>query len=52
MTNINELATQLTSKLDENLDYSKLTSYDKFSLVVSAFAMSPKSFYNNLLKFI
>ena len=52
VTNINELATQLTSKLDENLDYSKLTSYDKFSLVVSAFAMSPKSFYNNLLKFI
>lgn len=52
VTNMNELASQLTSKLDENLDYSKLTSYDKFSLVLRSFAISPKKFYNTLLKFI
>lgn len=52
ITNMNELASQLTSKLDENLDYSKLTSYDKFSLVLRSFAISPKKFYNTLLKFI
>lgn len=52
ITNMNELASQLTSKLDENLDYSKLTSYDKFSLVLRSFAISPKKLYNTLLKFI
>lgn len=52
ITNVNELASQLTSKLDENMDYSKLTSYDKLSLVIRSFAISPKKFYNNLLKFI
>lgn len=52
ITNINEVTSQLTSKLDENLDYSKLTSYDKLSLVIRSFAISPKKFYNILLKFI
>ena len=52
ITNMNEVASQLTSKLDENLDYSKLTSYDKLSLVIRSFAISPKKFYNTLLKFI
>lgn len=52
ITNVNELASQLTSKLDENMDYSKLTSYDKLSLVIRSFAISPKKFYSNLLKFI
>ncbi len=52
ITNTNELISQLTSKLDENLDYSKLTSYDKLNLVVRSLALSPKTFYTNLLKFI
>ena len=52
ITNMNEVVSQLTSKLDENLDYSKLTSYDKLSLVIRSFAISPKKFYNTLLKFI
>lgn len=52
ITNLNEVASQLTSRLDENLDYSKLTSYDKLSLVVRSFAISPKKFYSELLKFI
>lgn len=52
ITNTNELISQLTSKLDENLDYSKLTSYDKLNLVVRSLALSPKTFYANLLKFV
>ena len=52
ITDINELSKQLTSQLDENIDYSKLTNYDKLRLVVTAFAESPKQFYNKLLKFI
>ena len=52
VTNMKELATQLTSKLDDNLEYSKLTSYDKLSLIISSFSISPKRFYSELLQFI
>lgn len=52
ITNINELPSQLTSKLDENLDYSKLTSYDKLTLLINSFALSPKKFYSRLKQFI
>lgn len=51
ITNPDEIKSQLTSKLDENLDYSKLTSYDKLELIISAFALSPKQFYSKLEKF-
>ena len=52
VTNMNELAQQLTANLDENLNYSKLTSYNKLSFVISTFALSPKKFYSQLDKFI
>ena len=52
ITNVNELAQQLTANLDENLDYSKLTSYNKLNLVISNFALSPKKFYSELDRFI
>ena len=52
ITNLEEVKSQLTSNLDENLNYSKLTSYDKLQLVISSFALSPKQFYSKLNKFI
>lgn len=52
VTNINELQAQLSSKLDENLNYSKLTSYDKLNIIISCFALSPKKYYSTLSSFI
>ena len=52
ITNLEEVKSQLTSNLDENLDYSKLTSYDKLQLVISSFALSSKQFYSKLNRFI
>lgn len=52
ITDLKALPEQLTSKLDENLDYSKLTGYDKLEMVISSFALSPKQFYSQLLNFV
>lgn len=52
ITDLKTLPEQLTSQLDENIDYSKLTGYDKLEMIISAFALSPKQFYTQLHGFI
>lgn len=52
IVNLESLKSQLTAKLDDTLTYSKLTDYDKFTLVVSNFALSEVDFYSKLKEFI
>lgn len=52
ITVADDLKQQLTAKLDDTLTYAKLTSYDKFSIVLTAMALSPKQFYTQLVDFI
>lgn len=46
------LANQTTAKLDEKLEYSKLTDYDKFQILVSSLAAKPSNYYDNLISYI
>lgn len=52
ITNVDELITQKTAKLDENLTYKDLTSYDKFTIFVNNLALDSINFYSNLKTFL
>ncbi len=52
LVNLDSLKSQITSKLDETITYSKLTDYDKLALLLSNFALSDSSFYTKLKNFI
>ena len=49
---IESLKTQLTAKLDDTIEYNKLTDFDKLALLVSNFALSSADFYTKLRDFI
>lgn len=49
---IESLKSQLTAKLDDTIEYNKLTDYDKLALLVSNFALSSADFYTKLRDFI
>lgn len=49
---IDSLKSQLTAKLDDTVEYNKLTDYDKLALLVSNFALSSADFYTKLKDFI
>lgn len=49
---IESLKTQLTAKLDDTIEYNKLTDFDKLTLLVSNFALSSADFYTKLRDFI
>ena len=49
---IESLKSQLTAKLDDTIEYNKLTDYDKLALLVSNFALSSVDFYTKLKDFI
>lgn len=49
---IESLKSQLTAKLDDSIEYNKLTDYDKLALLVSNFALSSADFYTKLRDFI
>lgn len=49
---IESLKTQLTAKLDDTIEYNKLTDFDKLALLVSNFALSSADFYTKLKDFI
>ena len=52
IVNLDSLKSQLTAKLDEALQYSKLTDYDKVVMLISNFAVSESDFYRKLKDFI
>lgn len=52
ITNIENISAQRTTKLDENINYSSLTDYDKFQLVISCIAASSRNYYLGLLNFL
>lgn len=52
ITNLDSINTQITARLDENLEYKHLTDYDKFGILVSNFAYGSVEFYNKLRDFI
>ena len=52
IVNLEKVVLQKTSKLDENLQYSNLTDYDKFIIFVSALSVDNLKFYLNLEKYI
>lgn len=52
IVNLESLKSQLTSQLDETLQYSKLTDYDKVVMLISTFAISESDFYRKLRDFI
>lgn len=49
---IESLKSQLTAKLDDTIEYNKLTDYDKLALLASNFALSSANFYTKLKDFI
>lgn len=52
ITKIENIVQQSTTKLDENVDYSSLTDYDKFQLIISCIAASSRDYYTGLLEFL
>ena len=49
---LDDILSQKTAKLDENIEYKDLTYYDRFALVISNFALSSEAFYTKLKTFI
>ena len=47
-----QIISQKTAKLDEDLSYDKFTQYDKFQLIVSSLAVDPVKFYKQLKSFL
>lgn len=52
ITNFDSLKLQRLSKLDPTISINTLTDYDKFTMLVSNFAIDDVDFYTNVLKFI
>ena len=52
ITKIENIINQNSTKLDENIDYSSLTDYDKFQIFISNIAASSRDYYSGLLKFL
>lgn len=46
LLNLNKVIEQITTTLDETIDYGKLTDFDKFTYLLTIFGISSNEFYN------